>query len=115
VEGATRFHLAGAPAIVSNTDQDPSNPDERTGREPVRAAGPDRGEHRTERVPMENMTFLILIGVVLIDIGVALINGKLWKMMHAQKKHHRAVEGLLAEIRDRTRPVVESVEPKTPA
>lgn len=40
------------------------------------------------------MTFIILIGVALID-------GKLWKIMKAQGDHHRKVENLLAEIRDK--------------
>ncbi len=43
---------------------------------------------------MEIITFIILIGVALID-------GKLWKMMTAQRDHHRKVEALLSEIRDR--------------
>jgi hypothetical protein len=43
---------------------------------------------------MDWMTFIILIGVVLID-------GKLWKIMKSQGEHHRKVEGLLSEIRDK--------------
>jgi hypothetical protein len=43
---------------------------------------------------MEIMIFIILIGVALID-------GKLWKMMTAERDHHRKVEALLSEIRDR--------------
>ena len=43
---------------------------------------------------MEIMTLIILVGVALID-------GKLWKMMKAQREHHKKVEGLLTEIRDK--------------
>jgi len=43
----------------------------------------------------------LLILTVLILIGVALIDGKLWKMMAAQAEHHRKVEALLSEIRDK--------------
>jgi hypothetical protein len=42
---------------------------------------------------MEIMTFIILIGVALID-------GKLWKIMKSQRDHQRKVEALLSEIRD---------------
>lgn len=38
--------------------------------------------------------------IIIIMIGVALIDGKLWKMMAAQGDHHRKVEAMLAEIRD---------------
>ncbi len=38
--------------------------------------------------------------VIIIMIGVALIDGKLWKMMAAQRDHHRTVEAILSEIRD---------------
>ncbi len=38
--------------------------------------------------------------VIIIMIGVALIDGKLWKMMAAQRDHHRNVEAMLSEIRD---------------
>jgi hypothetical protein len=41
------------------------------------------------------MTFIILIGVALID-------AKLWKIMKAQRVHARTVEALLLEIRDKT-------------
>ena len=43
---------------------------------------------------MEIMTSIILIGVALID-------GKLWKIMKAQADHHKKVEALLSEIRDK--------------
>jgi hypothetical protein len=43
---------------------------------------------------MEVMTIFILIGVALID-------GKLWRMMAEQGRHNKAIEALLAEIRDR--------------
>ena len=43
---------------------------------------------------MEVMTFIILIGVALID-------GKLWKIMKSQGEHNRKVEALLSEIRDK--------------
>jgi hypothetical protein len=43
---------------------------------------------------MEIMTFVILIGVALID-------GKLWKIMKSQSEHNRKVEALLTEIRDK--------------
>jgi large-conductance mechanosensitive channel len=43
------------------------------------------------------MTFMVFI----ILVGVALIDGKLWKMMAAQKDHNRQTEALLTEIRDR--------------
>ena len=43
---------------------------------------------------MEIMTFIILIGVALID-------GKLWKIMKAQRDHFRKVEALLSEISDK--------------
>jgi hypothetical protein len=46
---------------------------------------------------MEIMVFIILLGVVLID-------GKLWKVVLEQRRHNKAVESLLAEIRDRSRP-----------
>jgi hypothetical protein len=41
------------------------------------------------------MTFIILIGVALID-------AKLWKIMKAQRAHARTMEALLSEIRDKT-------------
>jgi hypothetical protein len=51
--------------------------------------------HKSKKgTTMEIMTFIILIGVALID-------GKLWKIMKAQRDHHRKVEALLSEIRDR--------------
>ncbi len=34
-------------------------------------------------------------------IGVALIDGKLWKIMKSQREHNREVETLLSEIRDK--------------
>ena len=40
------------------------------------------------------MTLIILIGVALID-------GKLWKIMRSQGEHNRKVETLLSEIRDK--------------
>jgi hypothetical protein len=43
--------------------------------------------------------------LLFILIGVALIDGKLWKMMAKQKRHNRTVEALLSETRDRTNPV----------
>jgi hypothetical protein len=43
---------------------------------------------------MDWMTLIILIGVALID-------AKLWKIMKAQGDHHRKVEALLSEIRDK--------------
>ena len=43
---------------------------------------------------MEIMTLIILIGVALID-------GKLWKIMKSQRDHYRKVEALLSEIRDK--------------
>jgi hypothetical protein len=39
--------------------------------------------------------------IIIIVIGVVLIDGKLWKMMVAQSSHHRTVEALLTEIRDK--------------
>ena len=41
---------------------------------------------------------------ILILIGVAVIDGKLWKMMASQQKHQGKVESLLTEIRDGLRP-----------
>jgi large-conductance mechanosensitive channel len=41
------------------------------------------------------------IVAILILVGVALIDGKLWKIMAAQKQHNQNVETLLTEIRDR--------------
>jgi hypothetical protein len=46
---------------------------------------------------MEVMVFIILVGVVLIE-------AKVWKIMRAQRNHHRTVEALLTEIRDRMNP-----------
>ena len=43
------------------------------------------------------MTFMVFI----ILVGVALIDGKLWKMMAAQADHNRKTQALLTEIRDR--------------
>ena len=43
---------------------------------------------------MEVMVFIILLGIVLID-------GKLWKVVWEQRRHNKAVEQLLAEIRAR--------------
>jgi hypothetical protein len=40
--------------------------------------------------------------VILILLGVALIDGKLWKVVLEQRRHNKAVEKLLAEIRDRS-------------
>jgi hypothetical protein len=40
--------------------------------------------------------------ILLILLGVALIDGKLWKMVLEQRRHNRAVEQLLGEIRDRS-------------
>jgi hypothetical protein len=45
---------------------------------------------------MEIMVFLILVGVAMID-------GKLWKMVLEQRRHNKAVEALLAENRDRSK------------
>jgi hypothetical protein len=41
---------------------------------------------------MEVMLFIILVGVVLID-------SKLWKVVFEQRRHNRAVEQLLVEMR----------------
>jgi hypothetical protein len=38
---------------------------------------------------------------ILMLIGVALIDGKLWKIMKSQREHNRKVETLLSEIRDK--------------
>jgi hypothetical protein len=46
---------------------------------------------------METMTLIILIGVAMID-------AKLWKIMKSQRDHNRTVERLLTEIRDRRPP-----------
>jgi hypothetical protein len=46
---------------------------------------------------MEVMVFIILIGVIMID-------AKIWKIVTVQRNHNRAVEALLAEIRDRSAP-----------
>jgi hypothetical protein len=43
---------------------------------------------------MDWITFIILIGVVLIDV-------KLWKIMKSQGDHNQKVEALLSEIRDK--------------
>lgn len=48
----------------------------------------------TRRAQVSIMVFIIMIGVALID-------GKLWKLMSEQSRHNRAVEGLLQEIRDK--------------
>jgi sulfite exporter TauE/SafE len=53
---------------------------------------------------METMVFIILLGVVLILLGVVLIDAKLWKVVLEQRRHDKAVEGLLAELRDRLKP-----------
>jgi hypothetical protein len=42
------------------------------------------------------------IMVLLILLGVALVDGKLWKVVLEQRRHNKAVEQLLAEIRDRS-------------
>jgi hypothetical protein len=39
--------------------------------------------------------------VWIILLGVALIDGKLWKLVLDQRRHNKAVEQLLGEIRDR--------------
>ena len=39
--------------------------------------------------------------VLLILIGVAMIDGKLWKVTLAQRDHNQKVQSLLSEIRDR--------------
>jgi len=44
---------------------------------------------------MEVSAFIIMVGVCLID-------GKLWKIMKAQRDHQKKVESLLTEIRDKT-------------
>ena len=46
----------------------------------------------------EAKTMAIMTGIIL--IGVVMIDGKLWKMVVAQRDHHRKVEALLTEIRD---------------
>ena len=38
---------------------------------------------------------------ILMLIGVALIDGKLWKIMKSQREHNRKVETLLSDIRDK--------------
>jgi hypothetical protein len=38
---------------------------------------------------------------ILMLFGVALIDGKLWKIMKSQREHNRKVETLLSEIRDK--------------
>jgi hypothetical protein len=42
--------------------------------------------------------------VFIILLGVAMIDGKLWKVVLEQRRHNKTVEALLAEIRDRSRP-----------
>lgn len=37
---------------------------------------------------------------ILILIGVAMVDAKLWKMVLEQSRHNKATETLLAEIRD---------------
>jgi hypothetical protein len=44
---------------------------------------------------------LVIWIAALILLGVALIDGKLWKVILEQRRHNKAVEQLLAEIRDR--------------
>jgi len=46
---------------------------------------------------MEAAVFIILIGVLMID-------AKIWKIVTMQRNHNRAVEAVLAEIRDRSAP-----------
>ncbi len=46
---------------------------------------------------METVVFIILLAVALID-------GKLWKVVLEQRRHNKAVEALLADIRDRSGP-----------
>ncbi len=43
------------------------------------------------------MEFLILIGVAMID-------AKLWKIVLEQRRHNKATETLLSEIRDKSNP-----------
>jgi hypothetical protein len=47
------------------------------------------------------MTVNIDLMTLLIFLGVALIDAKLWKMLKAQRDHHHRVEMLLLEIRDK--------------
>jgi hypothetical protein len=37
-------------------------------------------------------------------IGVALIDGKLWKIIAAQRRQNETVESLLTDIRDQLKP-----------
>ena len=46
---------------------------------------------------MEIMVFIVMIGVAMID-------AKLWKAVLEQRRHNKAVEQLLAEIRERVSP-----------
>ena len=39
---------------------------------------------------------------LLILLGLALIDGKLWKVLLEQRRHNKAIEQLLTEIRDRS-------------
>jgi hypothetical protein len=41
------------------------------------------------------------IAIWIILVGVALIDGKPWKMLAEQHRHNKAVEQTLSEIRDR--------------
>jgi len=43
------------------------------------------------------MTLLILLGVAMID-------GKIWNIVLEQRRHHKAVESLLLEIRNCSKP-----------
>jgi hypothetical protein len=42
--------------------------------------------------------------VLFILIGVALIDGKMWKLVIEQRRHNKQVEQLLGEIRERMKP-----------
>ena len=43
----------------------------------------------------------MLITVLILLVGVVMIDGKLWRMMGEQKRHHIEVEQLLSEIHQR--------------
>ena len=51
-------------------------------------------------IPVWNWGEFMEVMVFIIMLGVALIDGKLWKVVLEQRRHNKTVEALLAEIRD---------------
>lgn len=42
--------------------------------------------------------------IIVVSLAVVIIHLNLWRLLDEQKRHNKATEGLLTEIRDRLKP-----------